>query len=52
MLVYSFEVGDDSDVSTPGTEYMGSFTLLKFIARMKHPSQQADLTTTRGHQLS
>ena len=26
--------------------------LLKFIARMKCPSQQADLTTTLGHQLS
>jgi len=44
MLVYSFEVGDDSDASTPGTEHMGSFTVTQI-----YRTNEASFATGRSN---
>jgi len=44
MFVYSFEVGDDSDASTPGTEYMGSFTVTQI-----YRTDEASFATGRSN---
>jgi len=44
MLVYSFEVGDDSDASTPGTEHMGSFTVTQI-----YRTNEASIVTGRSN---
>jgi len=44
MLVYSFEVGDDSDASTPGTEHTGSFTVTQI-----YRTDEASIVTGRSN---
>jgi len=44
MLMYSFEVGDDSDASTPGTEHTGSFTITPI-----YRTDEASIVTGRSN---
>jgi len=52
MIVHSFEVNDDSDASTPGTEDTSSFVVAQVYRTDEYPSKQLDIIMTLERWLS